>query len=217
MEEINASAATKIPVASSSHVIKKGAQSNGQKKSMGRQKIAIERIQKEDARQVCFSKRRVGLFKKAHELSVLCGVHLAVVVFSPAKKPFSFGHPSVPQVIERFLASQSSNKSDLPLPAQYRIMPPSRDANAALNREMADLKALLEASRKRKQMLESTLRPMKPSISNADVADLGLADLCMLKGRLNRVCTDLEAYKKRLVLDAGIMPYRDGLEYVGIQ
>ncbi|KAJ3708409.1 hypothetical protein LUZ61_012114 [Rhynchospora tenuis] len=179
---MNASAATEIAVASSSHAIKKGRQSNGQKKSMGRQKIAIERIQKEDARQVCFSKRRVGLFKKAHELSVLCGAHLAVLVFSPAKKPYSFGHPSVPQVIERYLTSQSSNNPRL------------------------------EASRKRKQVLESTLRSKKRSIWNAEVEDLGLADLHKCKDGLERVWAELEA-KERLVLEAGIMSYRDDLQY----
>lgn len=58
-----------------------------EKKSMGRQKIEIKRIEKEEARQVCFSKRRAGVFKKAHELSVLCGAEIAIVVFSPAGKP----------------------------------------------------------------------------------------------------------------------------------
>ncbi|KAG6518318.1 uncharacterized protein LOC122054891 [Zingiber officinale] len=39
------------------------------KTSMGRQKIEIKRIESEEARQVCFSKRRAGLFKRANELS----------------------------------------------------------------------------------------------------------------------------------------------------
>ncbi|KAJ3708410.1 hypothetical protein LUZ61_012115 [Rhynchospora tenuis] len=205
MEQFNASAAPQVEVASSSHAIKK--------KSMGRQKIAIERIQKEDARQVCFSKRRAGLFKKAHELSVLCGAHLAVLVFSPAKKPYSFGHPSVPQVIDRYLASRSSNNPALPLPAHHHVMPPSHDTTTALNRELTDLKARLEASRKRKQVLESTLRSKKPSIWNAEVEDLGLADLHKCKDGLERVWAELEANKERLVLEAGIMSYRDDLQY----
>ena len=36
---------------------------------MGRQKIEIRKIESEEARQVCFSKRRAGLFKKASELA----------------------------------------------------------------------------------------------------------------------------------------------------
>ncbi|KAK1670272.1 hypothetical protein QYE76_058431 [Lolium multiflorum] len=68
----------------------------------GRQKIEIRPIEDEDARQVCFSKRRVGLFKKASELTILCGAEAAAVVFSPAGKAFSFGNPSVEAIFERF-------------------------------------------------------------------------------------------------------------------
>ncbi|KAJ3670767.1 hypothetical protein LUZ60_008193 [Juncus effusus] len=64
------------------------------KRSIGRQKIAIEPIQNEPARQVCFSKRRNGLFKRVQELAVLCGAHIKIVVFSPAGKPYSYIHSS---------------------------------------------------------------------------------------------------------------------------
>ncbi|KAK7835589.1 mads-box protein svp [Quercus suber] len=39
---------------------------------MAREKIQIKKIDNATARQVTFSKRRRGLFKKAEELSVLC-------------------------------------------------------------------------------------------------------------------------------------------------
>jgi hypothetical protein len=39
---------------------------------------------------VRFSKRRSGLFKKAHELSVLCDAQVALVVFSPAGRLHEF-------------------------------------------------------------------------------------------------------------------------------
>ncbi|XP_004977852.1 MADS-box transcription factor 47-like [Setaria italica] len=53
--------------------------------------------------EICFSKRRAGLFKKASELSILCGADIAAVVFSPADKAFSFGHPSVESILDLFL------------------------------------------------------------------------------------------------------------------
>ncbi|XP_072151375.1 uncharacterized protein [Setaria viridis] len=56
-----------------------------------------------DAWQVCFSKRHAGLFKKVSELSILCGADVATVIFSPAGKAFSFGHPSVESILDRFL------------------------------------------------------------------------------------------------------------------
>ncbi|KAL6013469.1 hypothetical protein ACLOJK_003967 [Asimina triloba] len=73
------------------------------KQSRGRQKMEIKRIESEDARQVAFSKRHKGIFKKARELCILCEARIAVIVFSPAWKVFSFGHPSVGAVIQRLI------------------------------------------------------------------------------------------------------------------
>ncbi|PIA55444.1 hypothetical protein AQUCO_00700029v1 [Aquilegia coerulea] len=49
------------------------------------------------------SRRRKSVFKKASELSTLCGAQTGVVVFSPGDKPFSFGQPSVSAVVDRYL------------------------------------------------------------------------------------------------------------------
>ena len=73
-----------------------------EKKSKGRQKIEMVKMKNENNLQVTFSKRRNGLFKKASELCTLCGVEIVVIVFSPGKKVFSFGHPNVDCVIDRF-------------------------------------------------------------------------------------------------------------------
>lgn len=51
---------------------------------MGRVKLQIKRIENTTNRQVTFSKRRNGLIKKAYELSVLCDVDLALIMFSPS-------------------------------------------------------------------------------------------------------------------------------------
>lgn len=61
------------------------------------------KIENETNLQVTFSKRRAGLFKKASEISTLCGAETAVVVFSPGHKAHSFGHPSVDTISNRFL------------------------------------------------------------------------------------------------------------------
>jgi len=79
---------------------------------MGRAKIEIKKIENPSARQVCFSKRRGGLIKKASELSILCGSEVGVVVFSQAGKAFSFGHPSIDYVIDKTLSGDSSDSGD---------------------------------------------------------------------------------------------------------
>ena len=85
--------------------------SNNRSRSFGRKKIPIQKIESKQALQVTFSKRRQGLFKKASDLSILCGVPIAVIAFSPAGKPFSFGSPSVYAVLDRYLnpAASTSN------------------------------------------------------------------------------------------------------------
>ncbi|KAL1208606.1 Agamous-like MADS-box protein AGL62 [Cardamine amara subsp. amara] len=73
------------------------------KKSKGRQKVEMVKMKNESNLQVTFSKRRSGLFKKASELCTLCGAQIAIIVFSPGRKVFSFGHPNVESIIDRFL------------------------------------------------------------------------------------------------------------------
>lgn len=57
---------------------------------MVREKIQIKKIDNATARQVTFSKRRRGLFKKAEELSVLCDADVAIIIFSSTGKLFEY-------------------------------------------------------------------------------------------------------------------------------
>ncbi|XP_054777290.1 MADS-box protein JOINTLESS-like [Prosopis cineraria] len=68
---------------------------------MTRRKIQIKKIDSVTARQVAFSKRRKGLLKKAHELSILCDAEIALLVFSSTGKLFDYANSSIQQVIER--------------------------------------------------------------------------------------------------------------------
>ena len=86
---------------------------NPKKKRMGRQKIEIKKIEKKSALEVAFSKRRTGVFKKTAQLCILCGANAAVIVFSPAGKPFLFGHPTPYAIIRRFLDRDADTDSDI--------------------------------------------------------------------------------------------------------
>ena len=57
---------------------------------MGRGKLEIETIENVGRRQVTFSKRRVGLMKKARELSILCDAEIAVIIFSSTGRLFQY-------------------------------------------------------------------------------------------------------------------------------
>uniref|UniRef100_A0A2P2IWD0 Flowering locus C n=1 Tax=Rhizophora mucronata TaxID=61149 RepID=A0A2P2IWD0_RHIMU len=67
-----------------------------------RGKVELKRIEDKSSRQVAFSKRRSGLFKKARELSVLCDVDVALVVFSSKGRVFEyFGRDGESKMLER--------------------------------------------------------------------------------------------------------------------
>jgi len=55
-----------------------------------RGRVEMRRIEDRVSRQVRFSKRRSGLFKKAFELSLLCDAEVALLVFSPAGKLYEY-------------------------------------------------------------------------------------------------------------------------------
>ncbi|KNA09352.1 hypothetical protein SOVF_154490 [Spinacia oleracea] len=76
-------------------------------KPLGKRKIPIEKIENKARKQVTFSKRRKGIFKKASELCTLCGAKIAVLTFSGAGKIFTFGDPSADEVINTWHANRS--------------------------------------------------------------------------------------------------------------
>ncbi|ONM28049.1 Agamous-like MADS-box protein AGL8 [Zea mays] len=70
---------------------------------MGRGKVQLKRIENKINRQVTFSKRRNGLLKKAHEISVLCDAEVAVIVFSPKGKLYEYATDSrMDKILERY-------------------------------------------------------------------------------------------------------------------
>ncbi|KAK0624636.1 hypothetical protein B0T17DRAFT_247788 [Bombardia bombarda] len=69
---------------------------------MGRRKIEIKAIKDDRNRSVTFLKRKGGLFKKAHELSVLCSVDVAVFIFGSNKKLYEYSSCDMRDLITRY-------------------------------------------------------------------------------------------------------------------
>ncbi|NP_001302826.1 MADS-box protein SVP-like [Brassica napus] len=103
---------------------------------MAREKIQIRKIDNATARQVTFSKRRRGLFKKAEELSVLCDADVALIVFSSTGKLFEFCSSSMREVLERHnLQSKNLEKLDQP---SLELQLVENSDNSRLSKEIAD-------------------------------------------------------------------------------
>ncbi|XP_070055835.1 agamous-like MADS-box protein AP1 [Nicotiana tomentosiformis] len=90
---------------------------------MGRGKVELRRIENKVNRQVTFSKRKGGLVKKAHEISVLCDAEVALIIFSHKGKLSDYSSDSCMEKIldryerysyaeRRFLASNSESSSE---------------------------------------------------------------------------------------------------------
>ncbi|XP_022728549.1 MADS-box protein CMB2-like [Durio zibethinus] len=72
------------------------------RRSRGRQRIEIKKLEDKSKRQVTFSKRRRGLFNKAKELSTLCGGRKARVEELSIQKSTCLWH---------YVADQELNKA----------------------------------------------------------------------------------------------------------
>ncbi|ONK65575.1 uncharacterized protein A4U43_C07F38500 [Asparagus officinalis] len=178
------------------------------KPSIGRQKIEIKRIENEEARQVCFSKRRAGLFKKANELSILCGAQVSLLVFSPAGKPFSFGHPSVDYVVDLLVFSPAGKPFSFGHPSvdyvvdRYlmgRANGPRESTSTSrgvtlnvsgLNERYSSLTAKYEAEKKRKGGLERVMKEVW--LGDGQLDGVGLEGLEWLKMRLESLKREVE-------------------------
>lgn len=128
----------------------------GRKKKVtkGKQKIEMKRLESEDARYVCFSKRKAGIHSKASELATLCGAEVAIVLDSPTGCPYTFGSPGVNQVAERFLSGGITMRG---LGAhEARRLSIVQD----LNRRCMEISNLLDATKKRKVALEERLNSL---------------------------------------------------------
>ncbi|KAJ4771237.1 Agamous-like MADS-box protein AGL66 [Rhynchospora pubera] len=89
---------------------------------MERVNVPIFKIANMTTRQVVYSKCRSGLIKKSYELSVLCDIDCALILFSPSGKLTQYSNRRIEDVLIKFLStpaqgnggiSQIPNKEDL--------------------------------------------------------------------------------------------------------
>ncbi|XP_026428988.1 MADS-box transcription factor 51-like [Papaver somniferum] len=62
---------------------------------MGKRRIEMKKIEDRQKRNVCFTKRRHGLFNKAADLCRLTGADISLLVISPGGNPYTFSSSSI--------------------------------------------------------------------------------------------------------------------------
>ncbi|CAN6583147.1 unnamed protein product [Malus baccata var. baccata] len=144
--------------------------------NMGRVKLQIKRIENTTNRQVTFSKRRNGLIKKAYELSVLCDVDVALIIFSSSGRLSLFsGNKSIEEILARYInlpanrrgRPMSGTDSDQLEEIQQDIVCCKSQLEEMGNRlrifegeDLSEIRTLHEAEY-REQILEETLKRLR--------------------------------------------------------
>ncbi|XP_008811034.2 agamous-like MADS-box protein MADS2 isoform X2 [Phoenix dactylifera] len=150
---------------------------------MGRGRVELKRIENKINRQVTFSKRRNGLLKKAYELSVLCDVEVAAIIFSNRGRLFEFcSTSSMLETIERYQKC-SYNASDA-------IVPPKETQVSNSYHEYLKLKARVEF-----------LQRSQRNLLGEDLGPLSVKELEQLDNQIEISLKHIRSTKTQLMLD----------------
>ncbi|KAK9988751.1 hypothetical protein SO802_028990 [Lithocarpus litseifolius] len=182
---------------------------------MGRKKTACTKILSKSHRHVTFSKRRSGLFKKASDLCTLCGAEIAIVVFSPAGKVFSFGHPNVEPILDRFLTGNPKLGSK-----KHQLIEAHQNANVCeLNNYLTRIINQVEAEKKYGEALDHMRRAnQRQCWWEAPINELGLHALKQLRVLIEELKKNVAKQANKIFFEStpNCSPYMEmnGTEYV---
>ncbi|AQK83298.1 Putative MADS-box transcription factor family protein [Zea mays] len=130
---------------------------------MGRVKLQIKRIENNTNRQVTFSKRRNGLIKKAYELSVLCDIDIALIMFSPSNRLSHFsGRRRIEDVITRYINLPEHDRGGMFEPDLTTLM--SMNDFETCEKFLMDTLTCVEE--RKKYLLCNHVAPFDPSASD---------------------------------------------------
>ncbi|XP_017974313.1 PREDICTED: truncated transcription factor CAULIFLOWER A isoform X1 [Theobroma cacao] len=147
---------------------------------MGRGRVQLRQIENKISRQVTFSKRRTGLLKKAHEISVLCDAEVALIVFSNKGKLFEYStDSSMERILDRY--EQQSN-------AERQLVPTGSESQGNWSLECPKLMSTIEA-------LQRNLR----HFLGEELDPLSLRDLQLLEQQIDTSLKRIRTRKNQLM------------------
>ncbi|KAJ6822782.1 truncated transcription factor CAULIFLOWER A-like [Iris pallida] len=155
---------------------------------MGRGRVQLRRIENTINRQVTFSKRRAGLLKKANEISVLCDVDVALIIFSTKGRLSEYSTDSrMESILERYERYSYAEKA---------IVEPDPESQNDLMQESwyneySRLKAKVEA-------LQSSQR----HLMGEQLDTLSVKELQQLEQQLEHSLKNIRSRKNQLLLDS---------------
>ncbi|KAI4340847.1 hypothetical protein MLD38_025648 [Melastoma candidum] len=146
---------------------------------MARGKVQVRRIENPTSRQVTFSKRRGGLIKKAHELSVLCDAQVAVIVFSQRGKLYNFATSDIQNILARYHEHKGDGSDTYKFRMEQCIL--------RLKKDVADQERKIE-------LLEDSLR----KLLGQSLGSCSMEDIDKMESQLERSLCIIRARKTQL-------------------
>nr|BAG68947.1 APETALA1/FRUITFUL like protein [Hydrangea macrophylla] len=150
---------------------------------MGRGRVQLKRIENKINRQVTFSKRRSGLLKKAHEISVLCDAEVALIVFSTKGKLFEYATDTcMERILERYERYSYSER---------QLKATDLESQGSWTLEHAKLKARVEV-----------LQRSQRHYMGEDLDTLGLKELQNLEHQIDNALKHMRTRKNQLMYES---------------
>jgi MADS-box transcription factor len=150
---------------------------------MGRGRLQLKRIENKINRQVTFSKRRSGLLKKAHEISVLCDAEVALMIFSTKGKLFEYATDScMERILERYERYSY---------AERQLVATDLESQGSWTLEHAKLKVRLEVLQKNQR-----------HFMGEDLDTLSLKELQNLEHQLETALKHIRSKKNQLMFES---------------
>ncbi|KAE8678396.1 Floral homeotic protein APETALA 1 [Hibiscus syriacus] len=150
---------------------------------MRRGRVELKRIENKINRQVTFSKRRNGLFKKTHEISVLCDVQVALIVFSDKGKLYEC---STDSCMEKLLESYEGHYY-----AERQLVATEPESQGQWLVEYNRLKAKLELLQKNQR-----------HYMGEDLDSLSLKELQNLEQQIDTALKHIRSKKNQLMCES---------------
>ncbi|KAL5070419.1 hypothetical protein RYX36_021306 [Vicia faba] len=170
---------------------------SSRRKSRGRQKIEMKKMSNESNLQVTFSRCRSGLFKKANKLCTLCDAEVALVVFTPSEKVFSFGHPNIDTLIDRYLSLIPPQNNDI-----IQFIEARHKANVCeINDQLTQINNTLDVEKKLGDKLKHLQKEYEAYfLWTCSIDRMNLAQLEIFKKTLEKLRNLIAQHADRLVI-----------------
>ncbi|KAE8057191.1 hypothetical protein FH972_013900 [Carpinus fangiana] len=153
---------------------------------MARGKMEMKKIENKASRQVTYSKRRNGLFKKAKELTVLCDAKVSIIMFSTTEKLHEYISPSITtkQLFDEYQKISGNDLWSSHYERNLKKLKEHKEVNSNLRREIRQ--------RRGESLNDLNLKELHGLEQEIEVA------VELIRDRKYRVITNrIEAHKKK--------------------